>query len=122
MVTEIVVRISQRMFVEDVTALRSWLARRYPVGWTERRAAVEEHSLAGADLILTAILVGAGEAAAKAAVEVIREKIEQLVRRYPATEPPPATVETETTPEVTGDTEPPSSDAVEPVGPNRDAN
>ena len=124
MATEIVVRISPRMFVEDVAALRSWLARYYPADWTERRAAGDEHSLAGADLVLTAIFVGAGEAVAKAVIDAVRDKIQQLARRYPATEPVPATVEAATKAEVVvGVAESPSPvAAAEPASPHRDAN
>lgn len=123
MATEIVVRISQTMFIEDVAVLRSWLARNYPAGWTERRAAGDESALAGTDLVLTALLVGASEAAAKAAIDAIRDKIGQLARRYPAAQPAPATVETITTAQVTvGAAEAPRPAAAEPVGLHRDEN
>ncbi|MGH9089257.1 MAG: hypothetical protein ACRDYZ_14295, partial [Acidimicrobiales bacterium] len=103
--------------------LRSWLARNYPAGWTERRAAGDESALAGADLVLTAIFVGAGEAAAKAAIDAIRDKIGQLARRYPAGQPAPATVETVTTAQAAvGVDEAPRPAAAEPVGLHRDEN
>lgn len=93
MAVEVTVRVSPRMYVEDVEVLRSWLARNCPAEWTERRDGAEEPGLSAADVILSAVLAGAGEAAAKAAIEGIREMLRNLADRYPATEPPPASVD-----------------------------
>ena len=133
MAVEVMVRISPRMYLEDAAALRSWLERRHPVEWTPRPDPDGGDALAAVDLVLTAVLAGVGEAAAKAAIDGIGEKIRELTRRYPATEPPPATVtagrtgpaetaaETADAAQAADGEAPPAAAPVEPGGPGRDA-
>jgi hypothetical protein len=106
MAVEVMVRVSPRMYVEDMTVLRSWLEQRHPGEWSERRDGSGGPGLSTADIVLTAVLAGAGEAAAKAAMDAIGEMLHRLAERYPATEPPPASVQTVITPDPDDGAEP----------------
>jgi hypothetical protein len=112
MAVEVVVRVSPRMYDEDVAALREWLERHYPGEWTEKHASPDAPGLSVGELVLAGMLGGVGEAAAKAAFEAVRDMLRNLTQRYPETEPPPASVEAVTLPDE-GD--------IESAGTDRDA-
>jgi hypothetical protein len=99
MAVEIVIRVSPRMFQEDVEALRVWLARQYPATWTEAREAPAHDGLGIVEVLMVGVFTGAGEAVAKAVVDSVHGRIKQLAERYPRGEPRPAAVEARVLPD-----------------------
>lgn len=72
------------MFREDADVLRLWLDRAFPYDWVESSAPHGEDTLSVSDIVITAVLTGAAEAAGQVAVDAIRTKIADLVERYQA--------------------------------------
>lgn len=72
------------MFREDADVLPLWLDRAFPYDWVESSAPRGGDTLSVSDIVITAVLTGAAEAAGQVAVDAIRTKIADLVERYQA--------------------------------------
>jgi hypothetical protein len=97
MASRATIRISRRMYTDDVTALRRWLEKTYPGNWTLRDEQDDQRTLGVLDDILVGVFTGVGTTASETVRDAIASKIRSIVAHYRDRAAPDFDVSVETT-------------------------